>query len=297
MNHGLLSVVTVAGAVSTAVLWGMTASDPYWRLIEAPNVPAPTYQAAAEQRAFLATLPQDFGNTDAGAINPATEAPPNTANARMAFGSVARRSDNASTPAPMAALAPPLVPQLMIGPESDTMVAYEMPRVAIPIPTNLASATDLTPESGNIVARAPVSLPGPLALRDGDAGVVAQAVSKRSLDLFIVPDSPVQPRIAASADTEEALAMKRNERIEVQRRLTLAGFNPNGLDGVFGDRTSGAIADFQTAWGYPATGFLDTSVYAYLNQRTEYAYQALRRQAAAAPSAAPDLAPAARERE
>jgi peptidoglycan hydrolase-like protein with peptidoglycan-binding domain len=134
-------------------------------------------------------------------------------------------------------------------------------------------------------------------LRDGDADIVANAVSARALDLFVVPATPAQPHIAASENTEATLALKRGGRADVQRRLALAGFNPNGYDGVFGTRTRGAIADFQTAWGFPATGYLDTHIFAELNQRTEDAYQALRHHAAAAPSAAPNLAPVARERQ
>ena len=136
-----------------------------------------------------------------------------------------------------------------------------------------------------------------MALRERGAGAVAQAVSGPALDPFDAPAAPAQPRVAGSAVTEAALALGRSGRIDVQRRLALAGFDPSGFDGTFGPRTRGAIADFQAAWGFPATGYLEAAVHADLYQRTEHAYQALRRQAAAAPSAAPNLAPIARERQ
>ncbi len=146
-----------------------------------------------------------------------------------------------------------------------------------------------------VIAFAPTPLPSPVMLRDRGAGAVAEALSGHALDPFVAPAPPAQPRVAASELTEEALG--RHGRIDVQRRLALAGFDPSGFDGTFGPRTRGAIADFQTAWGFPATGYLEAAVYADLNQRTEHAFQALRRQAAAAPSAAPELAPIARERQ
>jgi hypothetical protein len=62
------------------------------------------------------------------------------------------------------------------------------------------------------------------------------------------------------------------------------------VDGAFGPNTRSAIADFQAAWGFPATGYLEDAVYTDLNQRTEAAYQAMRRRAAARPTAAPKLA-------
>jgi PAS domain-containing protein len=147
------------------------------------------------------------------------------------------------------------------------------------------------PEPDLVIAFAPMPLPE--ALHDFGESAFAEAGFGPALDPF---DVPAQPRIAASELTEEALALGRHRRIDVQRRLALAGFDPSGIDGTFGPRTRGAIADFQIAWNFPVTGYLEAAVYADLNQRTESAYQALMRQAAAAPSAAPALAPIARER-
>jgi peptidoglycan hydrolase-like protein with peptidoglycan-binding domain len=296
MNFGLMSIITLAGAISTVVLWGMSANDPYWRLVEAPSVPAPAYQGADDLRAMLAAVPLEFSNTDAGAMNPASGLPasgPSVSVAHAAFplDSTAREVSATPVPEPMTALVLPLAPESMISPAIDAMIAYEQPRAAASLPADFGADVDL------VVARTPQSLPAPMALRDSDAGVVATTVSARTLDLFVVPATPAQPHIAASQDTEEGLALKRGGRVDVQRRLVLAGFDPNGLDGVFGARTRGAITDFQTAWGFPATGYLDTSVYGELNQRTEDAYQALLRQAAAAPSSAPGLAPVAQERQ
>ena len=73
MKDGLLPVVAVAGAVSVALLWGMSANDPYWRLFDAPSVPAPAYEPPEDLRAALDSATLGFGNTDAGAISPADD--------------------------------------------------------------------------------------------------------------------------------------------------------------------------------------------------------------------------------
>lgn len=291
MNYGIMSIVTLAGGISTALLWSMSANDPYWRLVETTSVPAPAYRGAADLRAMLATVPPELGNTDAGAINPAADPMANAGRASFPLENTIRESDAASMHEPMIAVVPPLAPEPMTGPEIDAMIAYELPRTAVPVPTEFGVDADL------VVARAPQPLPAPAVLRDSEVGVAAPAAVLSALDRFMVPATPAQPHVAASEDTENVLALQRRERVDVQRRLALAGFDPNGIDGFFGAQTRGAITDFQTAWGFPATGYLDASVVAELNERTEEAYQALRRQAAAAPSAAPDLAPAARERQ
>ena len=137
------------------------------------------------------------------------------------------------------------------------------------VPATVPVSSDIADEADLVVAFVPTSLPAPAI--------------------------PVQPRIVASEDTEKALGLKRAARVAVQRRLALAGFNPNGIDGVFGPRTRAAITGFQAAWGFPATGYLERSVYADLKQRTEDAHQAQRRQRRAARSAVPDPAPTTEE--
>jgi peptidoglycan hydrolase-like protein with peptidoglycan-binding domain len=272
-----MSIVTVAGAISTALLWSMSANDPYWKLVEAPSVPAPAYGGAESLRAMLANAPLELGNTDAGAVNP-VDIP-------LSAGGYTVSAE------PMIVVMPPLELESISGPAADAAITYELPRSTVPVPTEFAANTDI------VISLVPAPLPTPAPLRDSNADIVADGISARSMDSFVIPQTPAQPRIAASEETEAALGLKRSARVDVQRRLALAGFDPRGLDGVFGPQTRGAITDFQTAWGFPATGYLEPSVYGDLKQRTEGAYQALRRQAAAAPSAAPDLAPTARERQ
>lgn len=163
------------------------------------------------------------------------------------------------------------------------------PRTTVPVSSDVADDADL------VVASVPTFLAAPASFRGSEAGLAEDAASRGTLDLFVVPAPPGQPRIVGSEDTEKALGLKHAARVAVQRRLALAGFNPNGIDGVFGPRTRAAITGFQAAWGFPATGYLERSVYANLKQRTEDAYQAQRRQRRVARSAVPNPAPTTEE--
>ena len=52
----------------------------------------------------------------------------------------------------------------------------------------------------------------------------------------------------------DAAGMSKADRQELQRRLTAAGFDTEGADGVIGDKTRAAIAAYERAQGLPVTG-------------------------------------------
>lgn len=56
---------------------------------------------------------------------------------------------------------------------------------------------------------------------------------------------------------ETALALTSEERREIQRALSLLGYDPRGIDGVFGPGSRRAIARWQTAEVYAPSGYLD----------------------------------------
>ncbi len=56
---------------------------------------------------------------------------------------------------------------------------------------------------------------------------------------------------------EEALALTRDDRREIQRNLALLDFDPRGIDGIFGSGTRSAIVDWQQQNGFPQTSYLD----------------------------------------
>ncbi|MEZ5913638.1 MAG: peptidoglycan-binding domain-containing protein [Paracoccaceae bacterium] len=55
---------------------------------------------------------------------------------------------------------------------------------------------------------------------------------------------------------EDALNLSRDQRQRIQRDLSLLGFDPRGIDGLFGPGTRQAIRDWQSAMALPVTGYL-----------------------------------------
>jgi peptidoglycan hydrolase-like protein with peptidoglycan-binding domain len=56
---------------------------------------------------------------------------------------------------------------------------------------------------------------------------------------------------------ESRLNLSRDERRAIQRHLALLGFDPRGVDGIFGAGTRGAIGSWQAREGFVRTTFLD----------------------------------------
>ncbi len=67
-----------------------------------------------------------------------------------------------------------------------------------------------------------------------------------------------EPYYAARRD-EEALGLSRNARRDIQRDLSLLGYNTRGIDGIFGPGTRGAIKQWQGDLGLPVSSYLDRS--------------------------------------
>ena len=82
-----------------------------------------------------------------------------------------------------------------------------------------------------------------------------------------------EKRLRALTDTqqaraeraEQALDLSRDARRDIQRNLTLLGFNTRGVDGIFGRGTRSAVAAWQKDRGAVETGFLDRSQITDLN--------------------------------
>jgi len=72
---------------------------------------------------------------------------------------------------------------------------------------------------------------------------------------------------------EQALNLTRDERRAIQRDLTILGYDPRGIDGIFGGGTRTAIAAWQGANRFPGTGYLNR------DQIFELAQQGARRAA------------------
>lgn len=68
------------------------------------------------------------------------------------------------------------------------------------------------------------------------------------------------------------LSLTKRDRYEIQRRLTLAGYNTRGVDGVFGRGTRSAISSWQKSKGFAETGELSANQLRALRSQTETAY-------------------------
>ena len=211
MKGGLWPVVAVVGGVAAVLLWSISVHDPYWRLFEIPNVPAPAYEPPEDLRAVVAGATPEISNNDAGAMSPAADPLASAERADIPLDISLREAEAAAIPEPMIALVPPLEPEPMTGPTIEQMIAYRLSRAAILASAGFETGTFET-DTDLVVAFAPTPLPTSVALRDRGAGAVAEALSGHALDPFVAPAPPAQPRVAASELTEEALG--RHGRIE-----------------------------------------------------------------------------------
>jgi uncharacterized caspase-like protein len=98
------------------------------------------------------------------------------------------------------------------------------------------------------------------------------------------------------SNTDEAaelqIGMTANDRVGVQRRLTLIGFDTRGVDGAFGPGTRNAISRWQQSRSFaPASGYLNAQQYQALIAQTEVAYANWLQQQRARQQAAPPPQP------
>ena len=70
-----------------------------------------------------------------------------------------------------------------------------------------------------------------------------------------IRDLRAQPELQAKA-AEENLKLTREQRRQIQRNLSILGFNPHGIDGVFGRGSRAAIAAWQKSRGIDGYGYL-----------------------------------------
>lgn len=82
---------------------------------------------------------------------------------------------------------------------------------------------------------------------DGAFAVEARAALER------LRAEPVNRAQAA----EDALGLSVDQRRQIQRDLALLGYNPRGIDGIFGPATRTAIRSWQQATGFTVTGYID----------------------------------------
>jgi len=118
-----------------------------------------------------------------------------------------------------------------------------LPMDATPDPDAIAAADQAAWDE----ARATASVDGYRAyLAAFPQGLFAAAAQDAIAQIETAPDR-----------VEAALNLTRDERRAIQRDLTLLGFNPRGIDGIFGRGTRAAITAWQGANGHAQSGFLN----------------------------------------
>jgi peptidoglycan hydrolase-like protein with peptidoglycan-binding domain len=109
---------------------------------------------------------------------------------------------------------------------------------------------------------------------DGRHATAAKAAIAR-----IQAEPQLEARLA-----EDALALTRAARRAIQEGLSLTGFDPKGIDGVFGAGSRTAITDWQRRYGHAPTGYLTREQIVQLSaqadrRRAELAAEGAARQA------------------
>jgi peptidoglycan hydrolase-like protein with peptidoglycan-binding domain len=151
-----------------------------------------------------------------------------------------------------------------------------------------------------LAAAAPAPSPDPVPLPDADAETEAKFWNAtRSADTIAAyeaylrrypegPHAEEARRIVTEIRTdpnrparlaEDALRLSRDQRREIQRGLSLLGFDPRGIDGVFGQGSRRAIAAWQTGEGVAATGYLTREQIAELARQADIRAAELEREA------------------
>jgi peptidoglycan hydrolase-like protein with peptidoglycan-binding domain len=89
---------------------------------------------------------------------------------------------------------------------------------------------------------------------------------------------PPDPRTLAEQG-EAALNLGRDARRQIQRNLSLLGFDPRGIDGIFGRGSRTAITAWQRSRGQPDTGFLSAPEIDVLQRQADVRAAELEREA------------------
>lgn len=156
------------------------------------------------------------------------------------------------------------------------------------------------------------AVPAPLAAATPESQLVSAAAAPElpaaspAVELPAEADAHVLAyEIATAPAREEALDLTRRERVGLQRRLTLLGYDTAGVDGVLGPNSRSAISAWQKDYGFVQTGYLDAAVVNSIEERSVEQWaawesdqqEAARRAAAKRAAAAPETTAVPEERD
>lgn len=113
---------------------------------------------------------------------------------------------------------------------------------------------------------------GPFPPEYAGQAYLATFTDRTLIGLAHLPEGET-PWVTADEQTEAELDLDRRTIAEIQGRLTLLGFNPNGIDGSLGRGARAAISEWQESHFMPATGYLDGIQLAALRDLSQDAFQ------------------------
>ncbi len=91
----------------------------------------------------------------------------------------------------------------------------------------------------------------------------------RSASSDPAPQTTATTSTTRAAAAENALRLSRDDRRKIQEDLTELGYDTNGVDGLFGRGTRGAIRGWQASEELPSTGYLDDEQLRILAENAE----------------------------
>lgn len=100
--------------------------------------------------------------------------------------------------------------------------------------------------------------------------VVATVEEEAPVEETLSPENNL-PELGTKS-SEARMELARDDRREIQRRLTLMNYDTRGVDGVFGPGSRSALKAWQRDSGIPISGYLNLNQLAFMREQSQYLY-------------------------
>lgn len=125
---------------------------------------------------------------------------------------------------------------------------------------SVSSTGDLTVQPSILVAATPAAPATPQIASAPQAEAPAAGLPTFFAPPVLTPSTP---------ETEDLLALDRQAIRDVQARLLVSGYDPNGVDGVLGNGARAALASWQVSIGVEPNGYLNAQQLQMLAERSQ----------------------------